>query len=302
MARLFYTDHYQFPLPDGHKFPLRKYRLLRELLGQYDGFDLAPAPLADVEAIVAVHDQEYVRGFLDGTLDTAVMRRIGLPWSPELVQRTLASVGATLAACEVAAKERWSGTLAGGTHHAFRSEGAGYCVFNDLAVAVEHLRRTGAAHRVAIVDLDVHQGDGTAQMFENDPDTLTLSMHGRKNFPFRKQRSKIDVELEDGTADSEYLAALEWVLPQVAESRPEFILYQAGVDPLDSDRLGRLKVSMQGLGERDRQVFTLARELRVPIVITLGGGYSDPIERTAEAHAQTFRMALQELGSGQSHH
>ncbi|HEX6880703.1 MAG TPA: histone deacetylase [Terriglobales bacterium] len=290
---LFYTDHYHFPLPEGHRFPLPKYRLVRELLESANRFDLRPAPIADAVAIERVHDPDYVRAFVEGTLAPAAMRRIGFPWSEQLVQRTLASAGGTLAASEQALTDGFSGTLAGGTHHAFRGEGSGYCVFNDIAVAIEHLRATGKAERFAVIDLDVHQGDGTAQILEDDPRVLTFSMHGAKNFPFRKQRSKIDIELEDGTGDDEYLNRLEQALPGVFEFRPQFVFYQSGVDPLDSDRLGRLSLTMDGLGNRDRMVFESVRMWKLPLAVTLGGGYSEPIERTAEAHTQTFLTAVE---------
>jgi acetoin utilization deacetylase AcuC-like enzyme len=294
---LFYTDHHQFPLPEGHKFPLPKYRLVRELLEESDRFELRPAPLAKLTEIERTHDSEYVRAFVEGTLAPAAMRRIGFPWSEQLVRRTLASVGGTLSATRQALIDGFSGTLAGGTHHAFRSEGSGYCVFNDIAIAIEMLRAEGKAARCAIIDLDVHQGDGTAQIFEDDEDVLTFSMHGGKNFPFRKQRSKLDVELEDGTSDEEYLGRLEVALPIVCAFQPDFVFYQSGVDPLDSDRLGRLAVTMDGLRRRDLMVFEAVRELSCPLVVTLGGGYSDPIERTAQAHAQTFRTAVEILNN-----
>jgi acetoin utilization deacetylase AcuC-like enzyme len=219
-----------------------------------------------------------------------VMRRIGFPWSPELVRRTLASVGGTLAASRDAMERGFGGNLAGGTHHAFRGEGAGFCVFNDLAVAILALRRDGLAGRAALIDLDVHQGDGSAAIFADDPAVLTLSMHGENNFPFRKQRSRIDVALADGTDDAEYLRQLQQVLPEVTAFRPEVIFYQSGVDALVGDRLGRLALTLDGLKQRDRLVLEVSRA--IPLVITLGGGYGDPIERTAEAHANTFRQAL----------
>lgn len=294
---LYYTDHHHFPLPEGHRFPLAKYRLIRDLLEATGLFDLQPAPLAEASQVELVHDTTYVRQFVEGTLPREVMRRIGFPWSEGLVRRTLASVGATLAAADRALATGFGGTLAGGTHHAFRSEGSGYCVFNDIAVAIESLRKQGQASRFAVIDLDVHQGDGTAQIFENDPEVLTFSMHGGKNFPFRKQKSKIDVELEDGTGDDVYLENLASVLPRVRDFGPQFVFYQSGVDPLDSDRLGRLSVTMDGLRERDRMVFELVRRGGWPVVVTLGGGYSDPITRTAEAHAQTFRTAVEVLGA-----
>ncbi len=293
---LFYTDQYQFPLPEGHKFPLPKYRMVRELLEQDGRFELLPAPLASPEQIELAHESEYVRAFIAGSLPSATMRKIGFPWSEGLVRRTLASVGGTLAATARAQVDGVSGTLAGGTHHAFRGEGSGYCVFNDIAVAIHHLRAEGKDGRVAVIDLDVHQGDGTAQMFECDESVLTFSMHGRKNFPFRKQRSKIDVELDDGIGDQQYLAELGDMLPKVMAFGPSIVFYQSGVDPLDSDCLGRVNVSMEGLRRRDEMVCEAVRKQGCPLVITMGGGYSEPIERTAEAHAQTYKCALLNVG------
>jgi acetoin utilization deacetylase AcuC-like enzyme len=302
--RLFYTDHYTLPLPDGHRFPITKYRLVRETLEADGLFEFVPAPLAKPEVIGLAHDPEYVDQFLRGTLSTAAMRRIGFPWSPELVKRTLGSVGGTLSAAVEAlhppspsrkdgAPTAWSGTLAGGTHHAFRAEGSGFCVFNDIAVAILWLRSKGLAQRMAVVDLDVHQGDGTAQIFQDEDLVLTTSVHCRTNFPFRKQVSKIDVELEDATHDDEYLRVVEDLLPRIADFRPEVLFYQSGVDGLATDALGRLSLSHAGLRERDRRVCSFARSLGVPLVITLGGGYSKPIEHTALAHANTFRMAAE---------
>jgi acetoin utilization deacetylase AcuC-like enzyme len=239
--------------------------------------------------IELAHDSAYVRAILDGSVSDRVMRRIGFPWSPELVRRTLASVGGTLAASRDAMLCGFGGNLAGGTHHAFRGEGSGFCVFNDLAVAILALRNDGLAARAAVIDLDVHQGDGTAAIFENDPSVLTLSMHGENNFPFRKQRSRIDIALADGTGDAEYLNRLQDVLPKVTAFRPDVIFYQSGVDGLAGDRLGRLALTMEGLQQRDRLVLEASRG--IPLVITLGGGYAEPIERTAQAHANTFRTA-----------
>jgi acetoin utilization deacetylase AcuC-like enzyme len=290
-ARLFYCDHHAFPLPAGHKFPAEKYGLLRARLAAEGIFELHPAPLADPATIGLAHDPGYVSRFLNGTVDQRIMRRIGFPWSEQLVRRTLASCGGTLAAAAEAMATGVSGNLAGGTHHAFRAAGSGFCVFNDLAVAIFALRRDRRIRRAAVVDLDVHQGDGTAEIFMNDPDVLTVSVHGENNFPFRKQESRIDIALPDGTGDGPYLAGLQAVLPQVREFHPEVILYQAGVDALAHDRLGRLALSPAGLAERDRMVFDFAKELGVPIVITLGGGYSEAIERTVEAHSSTFLVA-----------
>jgi acetoin utilization deacetylase AcuC-like enzyme len=274
---------------------MEKYRLLREKLTA-DGFwQLEPATPASLESIKLAHDPEYVDHFVNGTLAQAAMRRIGFPWSPGLVTRTLASAGGTLAATADAMATGFGGTLAGGTHHAFRAEGSGFCVFNDVAIAIYSLRAQGLARRAAVVDLDVHQGDGTAHFFEQDPDVLTISLHGQHNFPFRKQRSKIDVELADQTGDAEYLQALDSVLPRVAEFAPEIVFYLSGVDALASDVLGRLALTPDGLKARDHRLMQSCVG-RYPLVITLGGGYSKPIELTAEAHANTFRVAAKALG------
>jgi acetoin utilization deacetylase AcuC-like enzyme len=291
--RLWYCDHHEIPLPPGHKFPMRKYALLRGLLAADARFSLEPASAADPDVIRLAHDPEYVSAFLSGTLPAAAMRRIGFPWSEGLVRRTLASVGGTLAATEDALTSGFGGTLAGGTHHAFKSEGSGFCVFNDVAIAIHSLRSKGDARRVAVIDLDVHQGDGTAHFFEDDPEVLTLSLHGARNFPFRKQRSTIDVELADQTGDTAYLDALDAALARVWEFRPEIAFYLSGVDALASDVLGRLALTQEGLKARDRKVLGEAHARGVPLVVTLGGGYSNPIELTAEAHANTFQIAAE---------
>jgi len=288
--RLFYCDHHPIPLPPGHKFPIEKYARLHALLAADGVYDLLPAPPADAATIELAHDTAYVRAILDGSTGERVMRRIGFPWSPELVRRTLASVGGTLAASRDAMIWGFGGNLAGGTHHAFRGEGSGFCVFNDLAVAILALRRDGLAARAAVIDLDVHQGDGTASIFEDDPAVLTLSIHGENNFPFRKQRSSIDIALTDGTGDAEYLRRLQDVLPEVCAFHPDVIFYQSGVDGLAGDRLGRLALTLDGLRQRDRLVLQAFHP--IPLVITLGGGYAEPIDRTVEAHANTFRAAI----------
>jgi acetoin utilization deacetylase AcuC-like enzyme len=290
--RLYYCDHLTIPLPLGHKFPTEKYALLRANLAADGFYDLIPAPFAEAADIELAHDRAYVRSILEGTVDPRIMRRIGFPWSVQLVRRTLASVGGTLAAAGEALNSGFGGNLAGGTHHAFRSEGAGFCVFNDLAITILSLRGRGF-RRAAVIDLDVHQGDGTASIFEHDADVLTISLHGENNFPFRKQKSRIDVGLPDGTADEAYLSHVSGVLPAVREFRPEVILYQSGVDGLAGDRLGRLNLSFDGLKERDRMVLAFTRSLGIPTVVTLGGGYASPIARTAEAHANTYRVAAE---------
>jgi acetoin utilization deacetylase AcuC-like enzyme len=291
LLRLFYCDHYDMGLPPDHRFPARKYRLLREALTGDRRFEILPAPLASPEEICEAHDAEYVRQFLHGELPPAAVRRIGFPWSPALVLRTLASVGGALAATDAAEESGFGGALMGGTHHAFWGEGSGFCVFNDIAVSIAGLRMRGWGWRVAVVDLDVHQGDGTAALFADDPDVLTLSFHGRNNFPFRKQVSKIDVAFADGTGDEEYLAALDEHLPRVWDFRPDFVFYQSGVDNLLEDKLGKLSLSHAGLAERDRRVMTAARQYGKPFVLLLGGGYADPIEATVQANVNTYRTA-----------
>ncbi len=295
--RLFYTDQYAIDLPAEHRFPMPKYRMIRDLLAAEGRFEFVAAPLASAETVQLAHDSDYVARFLAGSLSAQEMRRIGFPWSEQLVRRTMASVGGTLGAAEEALSTGWGGTLAGGTHHAFRAEGSGYCVFNDIAVAIQSLRQSGRASRAAVVDLDVHQGDGTAQIFAEEHSVLTFSMHCEANFPFRKQQSKIDVSLTEETGDEEYLAQLEAVLPRVFEFRPEIVFYQSGVDGLYADALGKLKLTHEGLKQRDQLVMTAVRGSGVPFVVTLGGGYAKPIELTAEAHANTFRVAADVFGA-----
>jgi acetoin utilization deacetylase AcuC-like enzyme len=291
--KLFYCDHYAIPLPPGHKFPMAKYALIRELLAADGFYHFECAPLADPTDVKLAHDAEYVDAFVNGTLSAQAIRRIGFPWSEGLVKRSLASVGGTLGAAEDALESGFGGNLAGGTHHAFRAEGSGFCVFNDIAVSIEWLRSQGRIRRAAVIDVDVHQGDGTAHIFENDPNVLTASVHCGVNFPFRKQRSKIDVELPEGTEDDAYLEALHPLLPRVLEFGPEVVFYQSGVDTLASDSLGRLKLTHQGLKQRDRMVMRAVHRRGIPFVVTLGGGYSKPIELTALAHANTFRIAAE---------
>jgi len=295
--RLFYTDQYAIDLPPEHRFPMPKYRMIRDLLAADGWFDFVAAPLASADTVELAHDPAYVARFLKGAVSPQDMRRIGFPWSEQLVRRTMASVGGTLSATAEAFSTGWGGTLAGGTHHAFRSEGSGYCVFNDIAVAIQSLRHAGRVSRVAVIDVDVHQGDGTAQIFADEPSVLTFSMHCESNFPFRKQQSKIDVSLVEGTGDEDYLAQLEAVLPRVFEFRPEIVFYQSGVDGLYADALGKLKLTHEGLKQRDRAVMTAVRAAGVPFVVTLGGGYAKPIELTAEAHANTFRVATDIFGA-----
>ncbi len=293
MPRLWYCDHHTIPLPEGHRFPTPKYHMVRAMFAAEGEFELTPAPFAELTDIERAHDPDYVRAFLSGALPAAAQRRIGFPWSEGLVRRTLASLGGTLAAADDALTFGWGGNMAGGTHHAMYAEGAGYCVFNDFAVAIRKLQSQGRIRRAATIDLDVHQGDGTAQILAGDTDVFTLSIHCRNNFPFRKQQSTLDVELDAHSGDEDYLATLDQALPRAFDFRPEIVFYQSGVDGLASDTLGRLSLTPEGLIERDRRVFQMAIAHDVPLVITLGGGYSNPIELTAKSHANTYRTAAE---------
>jgi len=273
---------------------MSKYRLLREQVGNLEGVSLIEAPAASDTELLLAHDPAYVQRVIQGTLDKAEQREIGFPWTPAMVERSRRSVGATIAASRAALRDGVAVNLAGGTHHAYRAKGSGFCVFNDAAVAArviqrEHDRRL----RVAIIDLDVHQGNGTAAILQKDASTFTLSLHGEKNFPFRKEAGDLDVPLPDGCQDLEYLKALEQAL-EITQKRfkPEFLIYLAGADPHEDDRLGRLKVSFKGLQQRDERVFEFAASHRLPIVITMAGGYGNVIHNTVKVHAQTVASAL----------
>jgi acetoin utilization deacetylase AcuC-like enzyme len=275
---------------------MEKYRLLRErLLG--DGVlrpdQLEAAPLASRDELGLAHTAEYLDQIFTGRLTGLEEKRIGLPWSEALLARSCASVGGTIAAAREALRCGIGGSLAGGTHHAGPAHGEGYCVFNDLAVAIRVLQREGAIRRAVVVDLDVHQGDGTARIFTGDPSVFTFSIHGEKNFPWRKVASTLDLGLPDGTGDEAYLATLAANLPSVLDSaRADLVLYQAGVDPLAQDVLGRLSLTHQGLRARDRLVLATVSDRGLPVVLTLGGGYAKPIEDTVLAHVGTYREAI----------
>jgi acetoin utilization deacetylase AcuC-like enzyme len=270
---------------------MEKYRLLRQDLEREPGFRFAPGPLGADEDLLRVHDRDYVERFRAARLTPQELRRIGFPNLPELIARTLSSTGATTAAADVALAEGVCGVLAGGTHHAHRDFGAGFCVLNDIAVSAARLLALGKAQRIAVIDLDVHQGDGTAAIFAGEPRVFTFSAHGRHNFPFRKQRSDLDVEFENGTEGEAYLSALAPALERVFAWQPDFIFYQAGVDALAADRLGKLALKPEDLAARERLVFSACRARKLPIVVTLGGGYSEPIQLTVAAAAQTYRLA-----------
>jgi acetoin utilization deacetylase AcuC-like enzyme len=294
-VKAFYCDHFVLPLPAGHRFPMEKYSRLRERVlaaGLVAPEDLIVPHAATDEEILRAHDSEYLRRVIAGELDRAEVRRVGFPWSPGMVERSRRSAGGTIEACRAALEEGAAVNLAGGTHHAFRDHGEGYCVFNDAAIASRALQAEGLIDRVVVIDCDVHQGNGTASIFEDDPSVFTFSIHGRNNFPFHKERSDLDVELADGTADAEYLAALEAGLERaVPAAGADLAIYVSGADPHERDRLGRLKVSRAGLRERDRRVFAHCRRAGLPVAAVMAGGYNADVAETVEIHLQTVAEA-----------
>ena len=297
--RFFYPDIDAPPVPIGHRFPAAKYRMLREAIeseGIIDRSRLQASPLADMADLLRAHDRSYVEAMIAGRLSADAMRRIGLPWSDTLVRRSRATVGGAMSAARSALEHGVSGQLAGGTHHAHRDFGSGFCVFNDLAVAALTLLHERRVERIAILDVDVHQGDGNSAILKDEPGVLVVSIQGERNFPFRRVPSDHDVELPDGTTDRCYLDALADVLPVIDAFRPEILLYLSGVDPLREDRLGRLSLTHDGLAERDRMVFEYCRLRGLPVSIAIGGGYADPIAASVSAYANTFRVAMQVLG------
>ena len=299
----FYSDHFVLPLPPGHRFPMGKYRALRERVAQErDLFQLTEAVAASEGELALAHTPAYVSAVVDGNLSLAQQREIGFPWSPWMVERARRSVGATIGAARAALKEGVASNLAGGTHHAGADKGAGYCVFNDVAVAArlmqaEWHRFHRALLRVLVIDLDVHQGNGTAAIFQDDPTVFTFSMHGEKNFPFRKERSDLDVDLPDGCTDRPYLEKLDRALDAIwarhRDAPPGLAFYLAGADPHERDRLGRLKLTTQGLAQRDRTVFEALRKRKIPVAVSMAGGYGRDIEETVDIQLGTLRCACE---------
>jgi len=290
---VFYTPRYYAEIGAGHIFPIRKFELVRDkLLGEGtlrldEIFEPDPA---SVEDVLLVHSEDYVSRLCDGTLTTKEIRRLGLPWSESLVRRSFYAVGGTLAATEVSLSEGYSSNLAGGTHHSFPERGEGFCVLNDVAIAVRAMRARKLIKRAAIVDCDVHQGNGTATIFADDSDTFTFSVHGANNYPLFKAQSSLDVELPDGTSDDEYLECLGHHLPTVLDHEPDVVFYLAGADPYAEDKLGRLALSIDGLRARDEFVLRECYEREVPVVTVMSGGYGKDINDTIEIHCNTIRM------------
>jgi acetoin utilization deacetylase AcuC-like enzyme len=293
--KVFYSDHFVLPLPEGHRFPMIKYSMLREsvaasgLCGPEEL--IVPHPVSDAE-ILRSHEEGYLRRVALGTLTEKEMRRIGFPWSQRMVERSRRASGGTLGACLAALEDGFAANLAGGTHHAFADRGEGYCVLNDSAIAARAVQAEGLVERIVVVDTDVHQGNGTAAIVRGDASIYTLSIHGAKNFPFRKEESDLDLALPDGADDAEFLDALEEGLERaLEESRAELAIYVAGADPFVDDRLGRLSVSKEGLAERDRLVLESCRERGIPVAVTMAGGYARNVEDTVEIHLQSIEKA-----------
>lgn len=291
--RLYYTDVFVLPLPAGHRFPMEKYSRLRQALlasGEFTADDFLLPHAATDEELARAHDPDYIRQVASGQLSEKAQKAIGFPWSLGMVERSRRSAGATIGACRTALLEGISANLAGGTHHAFRDRGEGFCVFNDAAVAARAMQAEGRADRVLVIDCDVHQGNGTANILAGDDSIFTFSIHGARNFPFAKEQSDLDIELPDDCADTAYLLRLEEGLDTAFDlARPDLVIYLAGADPYVDDRLGRLGLSIDGLAERDRRVFKRCQTHRTPVAIAMAGGYARNIDDTVAIHANTIR-------------
>jgi len=297
--KLFYTDVFVLPLPAGHHFPMEKYSRLRNKIVDSgiagDKSFYVPHAATDDE-ITAAHDPLYLSRFLNGSLNSKELRRLGLPWTNQLIERSRRSCGATIDACEEAIKNGLGINLAGGTHHAYRDYGEGYCVFNDSAVAAKIMVSSQKVKRVIIVDCDVHQGNGTASILNDDENIFTFSIHGRKNYPHDKEISDLDVPLEDGTSDTAYLEMFSKGFLQAFDaSKFDLVIYLAGADPYFDDKFGRLSLTKEGLLERDRFVFEYCRKSGIPVAVSMAGGYAKVVEDTVDIHYQTVKNAVDML-------
>ena len=292
--KAFYTDHYVLPLPPGHRFPMEKYSQLRDLVSKLEGLELVEAPAVTDTQILYAHDPSYLIKILSGNLSAKEQQEIGFPWSEKMVERSRRSAGATLAAAKAAFNEGLAANLAGGTHHAYRDRGSGFCVFNDSAITAKALQKEiHQKLKVAIIDLDVHQGNGTASILQNDQSIFTLSIHGENNFPFTKEQSDLDIGLPNGCQDDDYLSALNQGLEKLDAFKPNFIIYLAGADPHEGDRLGKLSISKDGMCQRDQYVFQYSLDRQIPTAFSMAGGYGREIQSTVDIHFQTIQTALQ---------
>lgn len=292
--QIFYSPYYYADIGEGHVFPIRKFEIAKDILlgeGTIGTEQIVEPSEADREDLLLVHTADYIDRLTRGALTAKEIRKLGLPWSRSLVRRSFHAISGTINAAKVAVKTGISSNLAGGTHHAYPDRGEGYCVLNDVAVAIRVLQRDGLARRALIIDLDVHQGDGTAFIFGSDSEVFTFSMHGAKNYPLFKQTSSLDIELADATTDDEYLSILSEALPRLMLHDPDVIFYLAGADPYENDKLGRLKLTIEGLSRRDEMVLEFARSAGIPIVTTMSGGYAKDIADTVEIHCNTIRAA-----------
>lgn len=296
----FHSDAHSLALPPGHRFPQSKYRLLREHFEREPGrLRMHAAPAASAGELALVHTPDYVDAVLQGHLSAAEQREIGFPWSPSMAARSCHSVGASIAAARAALAQGVAANMAGGTHHAYADKGSGYCVFNDVAVAARLMQAEAARPdrsplRILVIDLDVHQGNGTAAIFRDDDTVFTFSMHGARNFPFRKEASDLDVDLPDGCGDADYLAALDQALDEVWQRcSPGLAFYVAGADPHEGDRLGRLKLTYAGLAERDHRVLAALRQRRIPVALSMAGGYGHDLATTVAVQVSTLNLAAE---------
>lgn len=286
---------YKHPLPDGHRFPMQKYELLPQQLiyeGTADISDFFEPDSVNLEHVIRVHSKTYLDDLLQLTLNAKAARKIGFPLSAELVERELRIANGTLLGCIKSFESHVSFNIAGGTHHAFANHGEAFCLLNDQAIAAQYLLDHNLASKILIIDLDVHQGNGTAEIFRNNSSVFTFSVHGKTNYPFKKEISDLDIALEDGTSDSTFLSIINEIIPKLIEQeKPDFIFYLSGVDILESDKLGKLSCTIEGCKKRDEIVFENCKKYSIPMQVSMGGGYSPNIKTIIEAHANTFRTA-----------
>jgi len=301
--KIFYSPYYYADIGENHVFPIKKFELVRDKLlreGTVKPSEIVEPQPAKIEDLLLVHTEDYITRLRNGTLTTREIRRLGLPWSKSLVRRSFLAISGTINAARHALKNRVASNLAGGTHHSFPDRGEGFCVLNDVAVAIRVLQRENLARRFLIVDCDVHQGNGTAFIFKDDSEVFTFSMHGAKNYPLFKENSTVDIELPDATGDAEFLEILNEALPRIFTLEPELVFYLGGADPFEKDKLGRLKLTIEGLRKRDEMVLSYAKEKQIPIVTTMSGGYAEDINDTVEIHCNTIRAVKKVFAESQT--
>ena len=290
--RVFYSPYYYADIGENHVFPIKKFELVRDKLlqeGTLQNSEIIEPQPAKIEDVLLVHTEDYISRLRNGTLTAKEIRRLGLPWSESLVRRSFLAISGTIKAARHALKNKIASNLAGGTHHSFPDRGEGFCVLNDVAVTIRVLQKENLAGRFLVIDCDVHQGNGTAFIFKDDAEVFTFSMHGAKNYPLFKENSTVDIELPDKTGDAEFLETLNEALPRIFRHEPDLVFYLGGADPFEHDKLGRLGLTIEGLRRRDEMVLSFAREMEIPIVTTMSGGYAEDINDTVEIHCNTIR-------------